>query len=76
MYRMGRLYQMGLLLFPLMDFFFIYIEKVTGDICNLFKDINRFYIYQSMLFDSQAFYLSLGMPCNNPDKQKFQSGLP
>ena len=71
-YKMGRLYRMGLLLFPLMDFFVLYIEKVTSGICNLFEDINKGYFHlQSMLYHSQASYLSLGMPYTNPDNKIF-----
>lgn len=55
---------------------FLYWEVDWWYMQKIFKDIYRFYFYQSMLFEFQAFYLSLGMPCNNPDKQKFQSESP
>jgi len=73
MYRMGRLYRMGLLLFPLMDFFLLYIEKVTSGICNFFEDINKGYFHFAIyaVYHSQASYLSLGMPCTNPDNKIF-----
>ncbi|KAK4607548.1 hypothetical protein RGQ29_001411 [Quercus rubra] len=46
--RMGRLYQMGLLLFPLMDFFFIYIEKVDISSWNYWKSLPTVSIYEGV----------------------------
>ncbi|XP_065633193.1 uncharacterized protein LOC111994206 isoform X4 [Quercus suber] len=57
---MGRLYQMGLLLFPLMEFFFIYIEK---DIRALFpSDCNPFYAGFGNRDTDDFSYLKVGIP--------------
>ncbi|XP_047156468.1 phosphatidate phosphatase PAH2 isoform X3 [Vigna umbellata] len=58
--RMGKFYQMVLLLFPLMDFFLLYIEK---DIKALFPpDCNPFYAGFGNRDTDEVSYLKVGIP--------------